>query len=183
MRYWSLRMFSGDCGLTILSLVSLTVNETIVLLSLWLAQNLRQLSALMCNHQRRPSQMKTMYLVMKNVFSWFVFFFSPPNEQVLMVPIVAEASKAEPQQWVWELGALAWIYRLLWTYKLSLLETHPLIYLWVIFLQFVVLKFPQGHRNILLRCQPSSWISVSLRVLFRKVWPDRLHSSAGNNCC
>lgn len=41
--------------------------------------------------------MKTVYLVMKNVFSYLSLFF-PPIEYVLMVPTVAEASKAKAQQ-------------------------------------------------------------------------------------
>lgn len=112
MRYWPLRMFSGDCGLTMSSLMSLTANETVVLLSLWLTQNLGQLTALMCNHWKSPSEMKTIYLVMKNIFSWSVFlllFFSffPQTSKFwwsLRLQKQAQLSHSSaplPHVWVW----------------------------------------------------------------------------------
>lgn len=123
-----------------------TANETIMVLSPWLTQNLGQLSALMRNHWRMPSQMKTVYLVMKNVFSWSLHFFPIfPNKHVLMVPTVAEASKAEPQQCpALCLGLGGGGYADSWTCNLSLLVTHPLSSLWVIFCSLCFLSSLTG---------------------------------------
>ena len=123
---------SGDCGLTTLSLVSLTANETTVFLSLWLTQNLEQLSTLMCKPLKEAKSGENC------VFSSEKMSF-PDQTDVFWLSLLLlkrarlSHSSAPRCIWVWGVGALAWMYRLLWTCKLLLLVTHPLISLWVIF--------------------------------------------------
>lgn len=149
---WSCDIFSG-----------VTANKTIVLLSLWLAQNLGQLSALAYNNWWRPSQTKTLHLVMKNleIKLWKMFFpdicfflFFPKWTWSWLSLLLAEVRKSKPQQGTplcLGLGvkAFTWIYILLSTLRLLVLVTHPLISLWVIFCS---LCFLSSHRSLEICC-------------------------------